>query len=893
MRKLLLIGCLLQPIFVSIQGKSPTMHIDKKVLKNGLTVLVRPNHTVPKVSVQLWYNVGSKDEKDGEKGIAHLIEHMMFKGTKEMLSETDIKVIAHMLSGNCNAFTSYDYTGYLFNMPSHNWRQVLPIMADCMVNTSFKDDHLNSEMKAVIQELKMLKDNHTRSVVYNLLTSIFPDHPYHYPLIGYKQDLWSVTGADLERFYKKHYLPNNATLIVVGDVDAQEVFTLAEQYFGAIPANFDYKREDFYHNPDIASKSVSIYRDVQQPIGIFAFVVPGAKEKLAHLTDVISNILGGGKSSRLYKKLIDERQLVTSLDTMCLDLFDHGLFLVLFTPKREQDIDEIEFVLFGEINDIVRNGVNDKELQTALKKAKMSEYSLLEKNEKQAYVIGKYQLACNDPGYVFTYLDIPKDALQKDIQTFLSYYCRPSVMHKGLVLPLPENDKAQWLSFQEASDLQDARILSARQRETQVEMPKYAQKIQIQQPTDFNFPKAQEAQLENGMKLFWYKNDQTPKINLVLEFKAKSWNDPQDKQGLFAFVTRMMTEGTKNYTANELAEEFESRGMAISMYPGGISMSLLHEDLQKGLELLNELLTNAIFSIDAIEKVRAQMLSELKQFWDNPDYFSSQLMSEMVYKGHPFSKNSMGTVESVLSITQKDLIDFYNSYISPDGAKCAIVGDLRGYDIKAEVQKTLGNWNGSQIDELEFPEVQDACAQEKVYPINRDQVTLMMAKKSIDRKNSDYDKLLIFDQIFGGSLHSRLYQLREQSGLFYTINGSTIAQSGLQPGMVVVRTLVSKDRAHEAEKAIKEMMKSVSETLTDQEIAEAKNALASNLVSFFDSNANIAQAFLFLDKYGFNADYFDHRAKNIAQITLQEVKDAASRYLLPDEMCVLRIGRLD
>lgn len=883
---------MLQSVLLYSQGSSHVMQIEKKVLKNGLTVLVRPNHTVPKVSVQLWYNVGSKDEKDGEKGIAHLIEHMMFKGTKEMLSESDIKVIAHMLSGNCNAFTSYDYTGYLFNMPSHNWRQVLPIMADCMVNTSFKDEHLNSEMKAVIQELKMLKDNHARTVVYDLLTAIFPDHPYHYPLIGYKQDLWSVNGKDLERFYKKHYLPNNATLIVVGDVKVDEVFALAEDYFGDIPANFDYEKEEFYHNCDIAAKTVAIYRDVLQPIGVMAFVVPGAKDKIAHLTNVVSNMLAGGKSSRLYKKLVDGKQLVTSIQASCLDLFDHGLFLIIFTPKSEQDIAQIERAIFDEIADIIEHGFADKELQSALKRAKMSEYSLLEKNEKQAYVIGKYHLACDTPEYAFNYLDVPKDSLEKEVQQFLARYFRSSVMHQGLVLPLPEDDKKQWLKLQEQSDEQDTKILSARQRESAVEAPKHAHKVKIAQMGDFDFPKAHTAELSNGIKLFWYENDQNPIINIALELKAKQWHDPEDKQGLFTFVTRMMTEGTKNYTAHELAQEVESRGMAVSIYPGGISAAILKEDFAKALELLIEVLTNATFDEDAIEKVRAQLLADLKQFWDNPNYFASQLMSEMIYKDHPFSKNSMGTIEAIQSITREDLVNFYNAYITPDGAKCAIVGDLEGYDVKAELEKTLGTWRGPKVADTDFPEVQDICSLEKNHPMNRDQVTLMMAKKSIDRKDEDYDKLLIFDQIFGGSLHSRLFQLREQSGLFYTINGSTIAQAGLQPGMVVVRTLVSTDRAKEAEKAIKDMLATVADTLTEQELAEAKNALANGLVSFFDSNANIAQAFLFLDKYGLDADYFDHRAKSLSKVTLQEVKDAAAKYLLPDKMCVLRIGRI-
>src|SRR3990172_3903000 len=151
--------------------------VQKKVLSNGMTVLVRPLHMIPKVSLQLWYNVGSKDEKSGEKGIAHLIEHMIFKGTKK-LSESDINVVSHMLSGSINAFTSWDYTGYLFNFPTQNWKETLPIMADCMLNCAFKDDHLNSEMKAVIQELKMYRDNYQMSLLEEIMGSIFVDHPY-------------------------------------------------------------------------------------------------------------------------------------------------------------------------------------------------------------------------------------------------------------------------------------------------------------------------------------------------------------------------------------------------------------------------------------------------------------------------------------------------------------------------------------------------------------------------------------------------------------------------------------------------------------------------------------------------------------------------------------------
>lgn len=874
-----------------IQGKEIVMDIEKKVLHNGLTVLVRSNHTVPKVSVQLWYNVGSKDEKDGEKGRAHLIEHMIFKGTKEMLSETDIKIITHMLSGDCNAFTSYDFTGYLFNLPTQNWRVILPVMADCMVNTSFDDEHLNSEMKAVIQELKMLRDNHVRTLAYDLLTAIFPDHPYHYPLIGYKQDLWSARGRDLERFYKQHYLPNNATLIVVGDVDAQEVFDLAERYFGAIPADSNYKKEQFYHNPDIGSKSVTLYRDIQQPTALTAYVVPGLIAKKADVTNILSLILTGGKNSRLYKRLVDGAQLVSEISATCLELFDFSLFLIIFAPKDQKDIAEIERIIAEEIQNIVEQGLKEDELQGVLKKAKMSEYAMLEKNERQAYTIGKNFVATGDPAYGFTYLEVAPEQLEADLRAFLARYIRQSVAHKGLILPLAEHDKSYWLQLQEDSDKQDAQVLSAHPRLAPVELPKYANTLTPEQPADFNFPKAQTATLPNGTVLFWYDNEQTPKINLTLAFKATGSYDPEDKQGLFNFVSRMMTEGTKNYSGAALAHELESRGIGLAVYPGGVSMSLLREDFEKGLELLNEILTNATFPEDAIENIRSHMLIDLKVFWDNPGSFAGQLMQEIVYAGHPFSKNSLGTLESVSAITRDDLVNFYKQYVSPFEAKCSIVGDIPD-DLLAVVQRALGAWQGPEVAELVYPDVHAGEPRELNFPINRDQVTLMLARLSVDRKNPDYDKLLIFDQIFGGSLHSRLFQLREQSGLFYSVGGSTTMQSGLQPGMVLVRTLVSVDRAQEAEVAIKQMMADVVDTLTEEDITRAKDALANGLVSFFDSNANMVQAFLFLDKYGFAADYFDHRAKTLAGISLQEVKDAVRPYMDPSVLNVVRVGRV-
>lgn len=870
--------------------------VHKKVLKNGLTVLVYPSHRVPKVMVSMWYNVGSKDEKDAEKGIAHFIEHMIFKGNGTTITEQDIPMFAHKLSASTNAATSYDYTNYYFYIPTHHWKEVFPVFADIMQHTAFNDQHINSEMKAVIQELKMNRDNYVRSVFSSLVSALFPDHPYHYPVIGFKQDLWHMHSKNLKDFYKKHYIPNNATLVITGDVDPEEVFDEAKKYLQHIHPNKEYKKESFYTNHDLASKAVTIYRDVQHPIALLAFIVPGAQDKLSEYFDVLSLMLGNLKSSRLHKKLVDEMRLATMVGVGDMDLFEHGVLYIIFQPSEGVSIQDIEAVIIEELQAIAACGPNKAELQKAIKQARKQYYDLFENIDEQAQKIGKYYLATGDEAYVFNYLLHSPEEIGKKIQELVCSYMRPSIMHKAIVLPLPEEEKKQWRLLQQQSDEEDTRFLSARERTESLQKPVYTEKLKVSEPQQFNFPKAEIDTLSNGIKVFSHHNDTTPKIDIVIEFKAKHYYDAQDEQGLYNFMTSMLDEGTKKYTAAELAELLDAHAITIAFSPGGMIISLLKEDLEKGLELALELLTNATFPKENIEKVRAQLLVEIKNFWDDPKRCVRQLVKDALYKGHPWSKNQLGTAQSIQGVTQKDLIKAYKKYISPDGAKIAIVGNIKDSNIKKVLEKTIGKWTGPAVEAIQYPSLQSIRAQNIDHAMNRDQIVLAFAGLSVDRLHPDYEKLLLFDQIFGmgalGSLHSRLFSLREETGLFYTINGSTIAGTGEQPGMVNVTTIVSLDRLKEAEKAIKLTIDTVAETITEQELKEARYAVVNALVNNFGSNYETANAFLFLDKYNLPNDFFDKRNQTLSLVSLQDVIETAKKYLNTNNMITVRAGRI-
>lgn len=864
----------------------------KKILLNGLTVLVRPVTDIPKVSMQLWYHVGSKDEQTGEKGLAHLIEHMIFKGT-DQLSESDINAITHKLSGYANAFTSYDYTTYVFDFPSQHWKEGFFLLSHCMRNCRFDEQMLNSELKAVIQELKMYKDDYVNALINKMLGSIFFDHPYKYPIIGFKQDLWSVNRQTLVDFYKKHYVPNNATLVVVGDVTPEEVFEEAEKHFGSLKADPTYKREEFYHGRDLASTSVVLHREVQQPQVLRAVVLPGVKSGNKYAVDILSWLLGGGKSSVLPKILMEEKQLVDEFHTFTHAFEDATVFYFYYQPKNIEDTALIDSLIDAELAKLKKH-IPDKDLEKAIKHTKVGILTLLEKTDRQASEIGELYLITGDENHLFKCLTYPPEQVKAEISGLLNQYFHASVMHHGQVVPLQKEDTALWNEMQVLSDQEDARILEGRVRDSEVEEPNYAHGLSIKEPKNFTYHKPHKYTLSNGIKVLTLNNPNLPKIDILLSLKARSYDEPVDKEGIYTFVSALLFEGTKNYPGQDFAQELEQFGISMGAQPGLISMSMLKEDLPKALEFLRQVLEYARFDKADVEKVRARLIADLRSYWDEPVDFIGHIVRQTVYKDHPYSQNTRGTFDTLKNFTRDQLFDFYKQVFTPKGARIAVVGDLAGYDVIAEFEKALGGWQGGEVTKAVMTPLSSIKHHVVTHPINRDQVVLAYAGLSIDRHHPDYDKLLLFDQIFcsSGSMNTRLFKLREQTGLFYTISGSLIGGSDEQPGMVFIKTIVSLDRLQEAKDMISETINAVVDTITQEELDDAKQVIINGQVEQFCSNGRMANTFLGIDRFNLGDDYFDKRIHALNAITLEQVKQAAHKILHTDRMVLVQVGRL-
>lgn len=870
--------------------------VHKAQLENGLTILTLPMRHIPKVSIQLWYNVGSRHESQGEKGLAHLIEHMIFKGTN-LLSEIDLTAATTKLSGSCNAFTSHDYTGYIFEFPTQHWTYAFELLANCMRNCTFKPDLLNSELKTVVQELKMYRDNYEMSLLDEMMSDIFRGHPYHHPIVGYKTDLCFVNADNLRNFYSCHYLPNNATLVVVGDVDPDDVQQQAEKYFGNIQSAPIENREPYlFWERDFIAKTVTLYRDIQASTLMCAFVIPGAKERQDYVTDIFSLILASGRGSRLHKKLVEELGIATSVACFSYDLFDFGLFIVQVQPKALHTITEIVKLIRDEIMALGQSGVTLAELERAQAKEKVHYLSLFENNEKLAYEIGKSYLATYDEDYVLNRLTDKHKNIASELKLFIDQWLHPDLMHIGYVLPLAEKDKQSWQKFQAQSDVNDQLLLKGKERISELEGLHFANTVVIGDPHDFKFPCYKSFILSNGLEILYYADQRIPKVECTIELKANFLYDLADQQGLNNFMSQLLLKGTSKYSATQLADIFESKGIGIGVSSGVIAMNCLSNDLLFALEMVSHILTDSIFSPDAIVQVHNKIEVDLAEYWDQPYQFISDLIRKKIYNKHQYSNNILGTKESIKNISREDILSCYQKYMTPHGARLAIVGDFDENKLQDTLEKTLGVWHGPKVADLIYPELAPIIHEDIIYKINRDQVVFAFAGLSVKRKDPDYDKLLLFDQKFGsgvlGSMDTMLFEIREATGLFYTINGSVIAGVDKQPGLALVKTIVSLDRLAEAECAIKCVIEAAAEKITEEDLMQSRRAITNTMVDYFTSYRQMAMTFLSLRRFDLPVDYFDNRVQQLNAVDLQSVKKAAKQVLDTHKMLTIKVGRV-
>jgi zinc protease len=414
--------------------------VSETILPNGLKVILLENHKAPLATFQVWYRVGSRNEAWGKTGLSHMLEHMMFKGTKKVGPEEFSRIIQEN-GGSENAFTSYDYTAYFENLSVDRVQVAIDLEADRMQNLMLREEDFRTERMVVMEERRLRTEDNPQSVlIEQIMSTAFQTQPYHWPIIGWMEDIARFTLEDLKAYYRTYYNPINAILVVVGDFKKEELLPKIARAFGSYPKGLAPDQEKDIDPPQIGERRIFVKKMAQLPFLLMGYHAPNLREQDSYVLEVIATILSGGKSSRLYQSLVREKRLALSADAdQSLVSRDPSLFTLSAELLPGKEVAEVEKAFDQEIERLQREPVGEKELEKAKNQLEASFIFGQDSIFNQAMLLARHEIALSWKA-IDDYLPSIRKVTPEDIQRVAKKYLIPDNRTMGILIPLPPKE---------------------------------------------------------------------------------------------------------------------------------------------------------------------------------------------------------------------------------------------------------------------------------------------------------------------------------------------------------------------------------------------------------------------------------------------------------------------
>jgi zinc protease len=878
-------------LWLSAAGDLQAQKVRETVLPNGLRVLTKEVHAAPVVATFLWYRVGSRNENVGMTGISHQIEHLMFKGTRR-LKTGDIDRLITRAGGENNAFTNYDFTAYYIELPKEELNVALRIEADRMTGSRMSPEDLAKEKTVVLSELEGDENNPQFVLDEYVQGAAFHAHPYHWPVIGFKSDVQSFTPEKVRSYYRTYYQPNNATLAIAGDFSTDEVLGRVRALFGRIPRAPDPPEVLTEEPPQRGERRVVVKKEGLTHYLEAEYHVPPFREKDSNALDVLDAVLTGGKSSRLYKALV-ESGLAASVDSYLPKSHDPGWYGLYMTVRSGVDPDTVEKVLFSEIGKVQRDTLDDRELQKAVNQTKAQFIYAKDNVSSQAYYLGYFETVASYK-LLDTYVDGLKAVTKADIRRVANQYLIPDNRTVGIFEPIPPKPGQALPPSQPAigprhykppQGIMDFGIPESQIKNSKSKIPSPARTERIALP--------------NGLVLVVRENHANPTVGISGNLKAGGMYNPKDRMGLASFTAEMLARGTTTQTSQQIAEELDFIGARLSTSAGieaaNFQAYCLSENFEQVFTLLADLLRHPSFPEGEVAKLRGEFETGIKE--ENDDLWNvsrRELSNALFPEGHPYHQTPRGTLESVGAITRQDVLGFYQTHYRPETMILIVVGDVTAEQVKTQCQALFGDWSvAGKAPVYGIPSVPLAEKPErKIVPMmDKSEAIVRMGHTGISRSDLDYYPCEVMNFILGsGSFTSRLMaDLRDKQGLTYGVFSYFQATQGAGPfGIVMQVNPKDVDRAVSATRA--DLEEFIAKGITEQELKEAKDYLIGNLPLSLESNSGIAQMLLETEFYHLGLDYVERYPALVRAVTREDVQIMARKHLHPDRLTTVIAG---
>lgn len=871
-----------------------TTGIQTAILENGLTVLVKEIHTVPVATVWVWYKVGSRNEREGITGCSHWVEHMLFKGGKRF-GKGEIFGQVAKLGGYNNGFTSNDFTVYFETLPSSAVELGMDIEADRMANSLFDPAETASERTVIISEREGAENQNEYLLSEELNAAAFRVHPYRWPVVGFKCDLEQMTREDLYEYYRTYYGPNNAILVVAGDVRADDVMRNAERLFGEINSQATPPKLRAVEPPQQGERRIWLRRPGPTAFLQVGYHIPAIGHDDTTALIMLDSILSGakgvsimgsawmGRSSRLYRALV-ETNLATSADSYCPFSPDPSLFMFSVTARNSVEPERVEEALQSELARIALEPPTEDELAKAVRQTRAQFAYGTDGVTAQASILGYFSCIAT-PDYADMIQDRLAEVKPEDVQRVAAQYLQADNRTVGWFIPTGgtlEGGAEQSAStgiFHVACATGGNPDISSGEGRVTVDT------------TGTRLP-VERFKLSGGGTLLVCPNPHSQAVSIRGSIPAGAIRELKEVGGVSHMVSAMVMRGTQSMTYQEIAETVESLGASLSfsasLETAHCEAKCLSTELPLMIKIMADCWRNPIFPESELEKVRAQTLTAIGERDDDTRTVAELTCRRMLYGiDHPYGRDGLGTRDTVEALTRDLLTGFHTLWYGPDDLILVVVGNVDPKATLSLIETAFADWEKSSgtANEalLSILPSREAVERAAIVMAHKSQSDIAIGFPAVARSAPDYYAVDTACNILGRlGLYGRMGRsVRDEQGLAYyaftrlnawTYGGHWSAQAGVNPRNV--------EQARES--MIAEMARIAAEPVTEDELTDARNNQIGALALRLETNDGVATMLHEMEYHGLGLDYLERYPDTINALTRDDLLAASHKYLVPE-----------
>jgi zinc protease len=879
--------------------------VRERTLDNGLRALVLPLRHAPIVVSDLYYPVGSFDEPPGLTGLAHFVEHMLWKGT-ERFPKGQIDRLVLLAGGQSNAETSEDSTHYWFAFPKQRWELALAIEADRMREAQFDTGEIEAERRVIVEERARELGSPQGRLDQTHLAVTYLRHPYRNPILGWPEDIARISAADLRAFYQAHYRPDGAVLVVVGDVDAAAALDRIASVFAGVPAGESPRPRPAIAEPDQSGRRSFVVADSESAARCLLGwrTVPRAHRDVPIL-DVLADLLCGGRRSRLWQSLVETDKIATWVETAHAAAHRGGQFFIQLDATPGADVAAIEQRVTALLRELSESGPRADELERSRRRIQAAWRWEREDVTSLAGGLGSAALWHDWKAWLAELrgaLTVEAADIERVVQTYLS----PSNLTVGWSLPgLADGSAAA--SRDSAARLGSA-VVTPFVPSASLSSPPAGNAISPEPDSGPTAPipwgmsagvsrlddyAPRRLVLDNGMRLILERRPGSGVVAFELYVDAGLLHEA--KPGLAVLTGRSLEEGTSNRAARALAETIEDVGGTFECGATGTSLRVCREDLALAVELLADVTIRPVFPPDALSWVAERITAELAGDLEDPAFRADLSFRAMVYGTHPLARDPRGGVRDVSRLTRADAVEHHRRHFVPENTILVVVGDFDPRRLIGLVKAHFGAWPARAQPLAPFPPVTEA-GRPRIRRIHRpgEQIHIVLGHLGIARRHPDFSALVILDHIFGSGpgFCDRLGRIvRDELGLVYTIGGGMTDSADVVPGLFRVSAGTLPEQADRVIATVTEQIRAMhAGAFSDEEVDRALRYLASAWVFDYQTVEQRAERLLDLERWGLSLDEPLTWPDRITAIAPREVRKAARRHLRPDALYRVELG---